>query len=52
MEVVDKCDDQNAIYRWSRFKREAIKKQSYYKNQFSLTKEKRERLETALDVTI
>ena len=52
MEVVDKCDDQNAIHRWNRFKREVIKKPSYYKNHFSLTKEKRERLETALDVTI
>ena len=52
MEVVDKCDDQNAIYRWNRFKREVMKKRSYYKNQFSLTKENRERLETALDVTI
>ena len=52
MEVVDKCDDKKAIQRWNRFKREVIKKPSYYKNHFSLTKEKRKRLETALDVTI
>ena len=36
----------------TRFKREVIKKPNYYKNHFSLTKEKRELLETALDVTI
>ena len=52
MEVVDKCDDPNAIQPWNRFKREMIKKPNYYKNRFILTKEKRELLETALDVTI
>ena len=52
MEVADECDDPNAIHRWNRFKREVIKKPNYYKNHFSLTKEKRELLETALDVTI
>ena len=52
MEVVDKCDNPKAIPRWNRFKREVIKKPNYYKNHFSLTKEKRELLETALDVTI
>ena len=40
MEVADKCDDPNAIHRWNRFKREVIKKTNYYKNHFSLTKEK------------
>ena len=52
MEVVDKCDDTNAIHRWNRFKQEMIKKPNYYKNHFSLTKEKRALFETALDVTI
>ena len=52
MEVADKCDDPNAIHRWNRFKREVINKPNYYKNHFSLTKEKQELLETALDVTI
>ena len=52
MEVADNCDDLNAIHRWNRFKREDIKKTNYYKNHFSLTKEKQERLEAALDVTI
>ena len=52
MEVADECDDPNAIHRWNRFKREVIKKPNYYKNHFSLTKEKRELLETALDVNI
>ena len=52
MEVVEKCDDPNAIHPWSRFKREAIKRPNYYKNHFSLTEEKRELLETVLDVTI
>ena len=52
MEVADKCDDPNAIDRWNRFKREVIKKPNYYKNHFSLMEEKRELLETALDVTI
>ena len=52
MEVADKCDDPNAIHRWNRFKREVIKKPNYYKNHFSLMEEKRELLETALDVTI
>ena len=32
--------------------REVIKKPNYYKNHFSLTEEKRELLETALDVII
>ena len=52
MGVVDKCDDPKAIHRWNRLKREVIKKPNYYKNHFSLTKEKRELLEIALDVTI
>ena len=52
MEVVDKCDNPKAIPRWNRFKREVIKKPNYYKNHFSLTEEKRELLETALDVTL
>ena len=52
MEVADKCDDQNTIHRWNRFKREVIKKPNYYKNHFSLTKENQELIETALDVTI
>ena len=52
MEVVDKCDDPNAIHWCNRFKREVIKKSNYYKNHFNLTKEKRELLQTALDVTI
>ena len=53
MKVADECDDPNAINRWNRFKREVMKKQkNYYKNHFSLTKEKGELLETALDVTI
>ena len=52
MEVADKCDDPNAIHRWSRFRYEVIKKPNYYKNHFILTKKKRELLETALGVTI
>ena len=52
MEVPVKCDDPNAIHQWNRFKREMIKKPNYYKNDFRLTEEKRELLETALDVTI
>ena len=52
MEVVEKCDDPNAIHRWSRFKHEVIKKPNYYENHSSLMKEKWELLETALDVTI
>ena len=52
MRVVDECNDPNAIHRWNMFKREVIKKPNYYKNHFSLTKEKQELLETALDVTI
>ena len=51
MEVTDKCDHPNAIHKWNRFKCEVIKKPNYYKNHFSLTNEKRELLETALDVT-
>ena len=52
MEVADECDDPNAIHRWNKFKREVIKKPNYYKHHFSLTKEKRELLETTLDVII
>ena len=52
MEVVDECDNPNAIHRWYRFKHEVIKKPNYYKNRFILTEEKRAFLETALDVNI
>ena len=52
MEVIDKCDDPNAIHRWCEFKREVIKKPNFYKNHFSLTDEKRELMQTLLDVTI
>ena len=52
MEVADECDNRNAIHRWNRFKREVIKKPNYYQNHFSLAKEKRALLETALDVNI
>ena len=52
MEVVDKCDDPNAIHRWNSFKREVIKKPNYYKNDFRLTEEKRALLETASDVAL
>ena len=52
MEVADKCNDLNAIHRWNRYKREVIKKPNYYKNHFSLTKEKRALLETILHATI
>ena len=52
MEVTDKCDDPNAIHRWCEFKREVIKKPNFYKNHLSLTDEKRELMQTLLDVTI
>ena len=52
MEVADKCDDPSAIHQWCRFKREVIKKPSYYKNHFRLNEWKLVLLETALDVTI
>ena len=51
MEEVGRCDDPNAIHRWNIFKSEVIEKPNYYKNYFSLTEEKRELLETVLDVT-
>ena len=52
IEVVDKCNNPNAIHQWNRFKREVVKKPNYYKNHFSLTEEKQALLETALDITI
>ena len=52
MEEDGRCDDPNAIHQWNIFKCEVIEKPSYYKNNFSLTEEKRELLETILDVTI
>ena len=52
MEVAHKCDDPNAIHRWNIFKHDVIKKPNYWRNHFSLTKEKRKLLETALDVII
>ena len=52
MEVVDKCDDSNAIRRWNRFKREKIKKPNYNKNHFNQTNKKWKLLEAALDITI
>ena len=52
MEEAGRCDDPNAIHRWSIFKSEVIEKPNYYINHFRLTEEKRELLETILDVTI
>ena len=52
MEEAGRCDDPNAIHRWSTFKREVIEKPNYYKNHFSLTEEKRELLEMVLEVII
>ena len=52
MEETGTCDDPNAIHQWKKFKTEVIEKPNYYKNHFSLTEEKRELLETFLDVTI
>ena len=52
MEIAGRCDDPNAIHRWSIFKSEVIEKPNYYKNHFSLTEEKQDLLETLLDVTI
>ena len=40
LNLVDNCDDPNAMHRWNSFKREVIRKPNYYKNYFSLTKEK------------
>ena len=50
MEEVGRHDDSNAVHRWNIFKREVIEKPNYYKNNFSLTEEKWELLETILDV--
>ena len=52
MEEAGRCDDPNAIHQWNIFKSEVIEKPNYYKNHFSLMEEKRELLETVLDVTI
>ena len=52
MGVVDECDDPNSIHWWNIFKSEVIEKPNCYKNHFSLTEEKQELFETALDVTI
>ena len=52
MEEADRWDDPNAIHRWKIFKSEVIEKPNYYKNHFSLTKEKRELLDAVLDVTV
>ena len=40
MEEAGRCDDPNAIHRWSILKSEVIEKPNYYKNHFSLTEEK------------
>ena len=52
MEEANRCHDPNAIHCWTIFKSEVIQKPNYCKNHFSLTEEKRELLETILDVTI
>ena len=52
MKEAGRCDDPNAIHRWNIFKSEVTEKPNYYKNHFSMTKEKRELLETILDATI
>ena len=52
MEEVGRCDNPNAIHRWNIFNSEVIEKPNCYKNHFNMTEEKRELLETILDVTI
>ena len=52
MEENGRYDDPNAIHLSNIFKSKVIQKPNYYKNQFSLKEEKRELLETILDVTI
>ena len=52
MEEAASRNDPNPIHQWNIFKREVIEKPNYYKNDFSLTEEKQELLETVLDVTI
>ena len=52
MEEAGRCDDPNTIHRWNIFKSEVTEKLNCYKNYFSLPEEKRELLETILDVTI
>ena len=50
MKEAGRCDDPNAIHRLNIFRREVIEKRNYYKNHFNLIEEKREILETILDV--
>ena len=52
MKEAGRCDDPNAIHRWSVFRSEVIEKPNYYKNHFSLTEEKGELLEILVNVTI
>ena len=52
MQVLEYCEDPNAVHRWAKFKEEVIEKQHYYKNHFTLTEDARELLETALDVSL
>ena len=52
MKEAGRCDNANAIHRWNIFKCVVIEKPNYCKNHFSLTEEKRELLEAALDVTV
>ena len=52
MEEAGRCDGPNIIHPWNIFKSEVIEKTNYYKNHFRLIEDKRELLETVLDVTI
>ena len=52
MEKAGRCYDPNAIHHWNILKSEVIEKPNYYENHFRLMEEKRELLETILDVTI
>ena len=44
MEEAERCHDLNAIHQWNIIRREVIEKPNYYKNHFSLTEGKREKL--------
>ena len=52
MEEAERCGDPKTIHQWNIFKSEVIEKPNYYKNHFSLTEEKQELLEAAIDVTV
>ena len=52
MEVLDECDDGNAVHAWNRFKRRFLTKENYCCNHFILPEDMVELFENLLNIQV